>query len=57
MFNLADKSRKTVNAQQEAQKYALCSSFPYCKDQSVNNLTATRTNLMLIQGHLRKQST
>ena len=57
MFNRADKSRKTVNAQQEAQKYALCSSFPYCKDQSVNNLTATRTNLMLIQGHLRKQST
>ena len=27
IFNIADKSRKTVNAQQEAQKYALCSSF------------------------------
>ena len=27
IFNLARKSRKTVNAQQKAKKYALCSSF------------------------------
>ena len=27
IFNLAGKSKKTINAQQEAQKYPLCSSF------------------------------
>ena len=27
---------------------------PNCKDQSVNSLPATRTDLMLIRGHLRK---
>ena len=27
---------------------------PTCKDQSVKSLPATRTDLMLIRGHLRK---
>ena len=45
IFNLAKKSRKTVNAQPAA---------VYCKDQRVNSLTATRTDLMLIRPHLRK---
>ena len=61
MFNLAGKSRKTVNAQQEAQKYPLCSSFyKFFTDRRTARIKVLTVYLLpgpiycLFRGHFRK---